>query len=100
MATANIHSVFHLASVFSALSRPRAGSGGFQVCRAVGTGQQRAAAATGCSPAVCSLVLESRRGGGRGAGPGRGWVVSYPGDLSDSPGLSVDSGLSGALPLP
>ena len=67
---------------------------------ALGTGQQRAAAATGSSLAVCSLVLESRRGGGRGAGPGRGWVVSYPSDLNDSPGLSVDSGLSGTLPLP
>lgn len=43
--------------------------------------------ATGPSPAVFPVVLESRRGDGCGAGSDRGWVVSYPSDLSDSPDL-------------
>lgn len=56
MGTANIHWVFHLASVFLALSGTRTGPGRFRVDSAVGMGWQQAAAST-----VLSTVLESRR---------------------------------------
>ena len=87
---------FSILPVLSALSRPWTGLGGFRGGCAMGLGQQRAAAATGPSPAVLSTVLESRQADGPGAGPGRGGVGAAPVTTASLP-ASLDSGLSRSL---